>query len=92
VGETRFDFDACGCYVGVYGNYPVYGWCFVSDWRQVMARFKIDWTEELWQQVYIEAESEEQARELFWQGEFDNQLIELYGTEVQDSVLVEEVA
>lgn len=57
-----------------------------------MARFKIDWTEELWQQVYIEADSEEQARELFWQGEFDNQLIELYGTEVQDSVLVEEVA
>jgi len=57
-----------------------------------MARFKIDWTEELWQQVYIEADSEEQARELFWQGEFDNQQIELYGTEVQDSVLVEEVA
>lgn len=56
-----------------------------------MARFKIDWTEELWQQVYIEADSEEQARELFWQGEFDNQLIELYGTEIQDSVLVEEV-
>jgi len=57
-----------------------------------MARFKIDWTEELWQQVYIEADSEEQARELFWQGEFDNQQIELYGTEIQDSVLVEEVA
>lgn len=57
-----------------------------------MARFKIDWTEELWQQVYIEADSEEQARELFWQGEFDNQQIELYGTEVQDSVLVEGVA
>lgn len=56
-----------------------------------MARFKIDWTEELWQQVYIEAESEEKARELFWLGEFDNQLIELYGTEIQDSVLVEEV-
>lgn len=57
-----------------------------------MARFKIDWTEELWQQVYIEADSEEQARELFWQSEFDTQQIELYGTEIQDSVLVEEVA
>lgn len=56
-----------------------------------MAQFKVEWTEELWQRAYIEAESEEEAREKFWDGEcFET--AQNCGYEIQDSVDVEEVA
>ncbi len=36
-----------------------------------MTKYLISWTEEVWQNVVIEAESREQVRELFYSGEFD---------------------
>ena len=55
-----------------------------------MARFKVEWTEETWYRNYVEAESEDEVRELFAQGDcFEG--AEVFGIEVQDSVQIEEV-
>ena len=56
-----------------------------------MARFKIEWTEEVWYQLEVEADSEEQARELFWAGEYNLDEGTQTGGECQDSVIIEEV-
>jgi hypothetical protein len=53
-------------------------------------QYTVSYTVEKWRRVVIEAESEEQAREKFWAGEFDFDEVEEFGTEVQDGVDVEE--
>jgi hypothetical protein len=56
-----------------------------------MTRYRISWTEETWYRNWVEAESEDEARDKFAQGEcFDD--AEVFGIEVQDGVDVEEVA
>jgi len=55
-----------------------------------MATFKVEWTEETWYRNYVEAESEDEARDKFAEYEcFEG--AEVFGIEVQDSVLIEEV-
>jgi len=55
-----------------------------------MARFKIEWTEEIWNRVFIEADSSDEALEMFWLGEcFET--AQNCGYEIQDSVEIEEV-
>ena len=57
-----------------------------------MARFSVDWTEELWYRAVIEADTVEEAREIFWSGEFDaSDRGNLYNSEIQDSLQFEEV-
>lgn len=57
-----------------------------------MPRFSVDWTEELWYRAVIEADTVEEAREIFWSGEFDMaDTGNLYNSEIQDSVQFEEV-
>ena len=48
--------------------------------------YTISWTEENWYRVRIEAKSIEEARELFWAGEFDSAGVKNTGTEIQDGV------
>lgn len=54
-----------------------------------MPKYLISWTEELWYKQEVEADSEEQARDMLFNGEFE--WPDPYGTEIQDSVEVEEV-
>lgn len=55
-----------------------------------MATWKIDWTEEVWYRAVIEADTEEDARALFESGELWDEA-SVFGSEVQDSVEIEEV-
>jgi hypothetical protein len=52
-----------------------------------MAKYRVSWTEEIWLRTIIEADSEEQASEIFWADMPDG---ETYGGEVQDGVDIEE--
>lgn len=54
-----------------------------------MGKFQIEWTREEWYRVTIEADNEEQAREKFWEGEYENE--KKFGAEIQDGVEVKEV-
>lgn len=56
-----------------------------------MALYKIEWTEETWNRVFIEADSSEEAQNKFLLGEFPNDGIETFGAETQDGYDVEEV-
>jgi predicted ATP-grasp superfamily ATP-dependent carboligase len=49
-----------------------------------MTNYLVSWTEEIWYRVNIQANSVEEARELFWSGEFDTE--ESFGGEIQDGV------
>jgi len=51
-----------------------------------MDKYVVSWTEEIWQKVIIEAESEEEARELFYSGEYDIDSVKVTGGEIQDGV------
>ena len=55
-----------------------------------MTKYAVEWTEEVWKRVVIEAESEDQARELFWTGAYDDTFEYVTGGEIQDSVTIEE--
>jgi len=52
----------------------------------MMDKYVVSWTEEIWQKVIIEAESEEEARELFYSGEYDIDSVKVTGGEIQDGV------
>jgi hypothetical protein len=52
----------------------------------MMDKYVVSWTEEIWQKVIIEAESEEEARELFYYGEFNIDSVKVTGGEIQDGV------
>jgi hypothetical protein len=54
-----------------------------------MAKFQIDWTEEVWKRVTVEAESEEDVLTRFIEGEFED--VEPYGGDTQDSVDIQKV-
>ena len=53
-----------------------------------MTKYLISWTEEVWQNVVIEAESKEQVRELFYSGEFDMDTVKVTGGEIQDGIAI----
>ena len=57
-----------------------------------MAKFEIEWTEEVWYQKRVEADSKEDAMEKFWAGELDIDSSDSYGGEVQDSIEIMEVS
>jgi hypothetical protein len=54
-----------------------------------MAKYKITWTEEVWKETIIEANSEETAKAIWFDDDYDD--FEVVGQEVQDSLSVEEV-
>lgn len=56
-----------------------------------MTKYLISWVEEDWLNVLIEADSADEARDKFYNSEFDDQHIVHIGTELQDSVEVEEI-
>lgn len=56
-----------------------------------MAKFEIEFTEELWHRTVIEADSLEKAQELFWLGEVDFSQATIYGGEVQENIEIREV-
>ena len=56
-----------------------------------MSKYLISFTEENWYHITIEADSLEEAKELFWSGEFDNEDTLHTGTEIQESIDIEEV-
>ena len=54
-----------------------------------MPKYRVTWTEEQWYTEVIEADSEEQASEMVFNGGFE--WPPPYGFEIQDSIDVEEV-
>lgn len=56
-----------------------------------MSKYLISWTEEIWQNVVIESESKEEARELFYSGEFDMETVKVTGGEIQDGIDIDEL-
>ena len=60
-------------------------------WEDLMTKYLISWTEEVWQRVVIEAESKEQVRELFFSGEFDMDTVKVTGGEIQDGIDIDEL-
>ena len=55
-----------------------------------MKTYTIKYTYEKWYSVNVAAESEEQARELFFSGEFNDEDRVLIGEEIQDGIDIEE--
>jgi hypothetical protein len=53
-------------------------------------QYTVSYTVEKWRRVVVEADSEEQAREKFWAGDFDHEEVEEFGAEIQEGVDVEE--
>jgi len=56
-----------------------------------MKTYTIKYTYEKWYSINVAAESEEQARELFFSGEFNNEDRVLIGEEIQDGIDIEEI-
>ena len=56
-----------------------------------MASYLISFTEEEWYNISIEADSFEEAKEKFWSGDFDHEDIIHTGTEIQESIDIEEI-
>ena len=55
-----------------------------------MAHYVVDWTREVWYRSKIEADSLEEAREKFWSGDYDDEVDDIFGSEIQDSVEIRE--
>lgn len=53
-------------------------------------KYEIKYTEETWYRLEIEADSEEQARDKFFSGEWEEEPT-IFGGELQDGISVEEV-
>ncbi len=56
-----------------------------------MAKYLVKYQEENWYDVVIEAESEQEARDKFWEFDFDQNSARLVGEEIQENVEVEEL-
>jgi hypothetical protein len=56
-----------------------------------MAEFVVSYTEENWYRVIIEAETEQEARDKFWEFDFDQESAKLTGEEIQEGIYVEEL-
>jgi hypothetical protein len=57
-----------------------------------MPKFRIEWTEEFWYALEVEAESKEEVLDKFHGNEYDFDDAESLGSELQDSVTVEEIS
>lgn len=57
-----------------------------------MNTYKISYTLEHWYSVEVQADNEEQAKELFWRADFDQSSEKLTGLEIQDSIDIERIA
>ncbi len=55
-----------------------------------MAKYKVNYTIERWYAVEVEANSEEEARQKFYDGEYEDDSRDI-GSELQDSVQIEEL-
>jgi hypothetical protein len=55
-----------------------------------MPKYEIQWTDELWYKLTVEAESEEIALDKFLSNEYDLGDADLFGSELQDSITIEE--
>lgn len=55
-----------------------------------MGRYFIHWTEEVWHRSIVEADTEEDAYNTFWEGDFDFIDDQITGGEVQDSIEIME--
>lgn len=53
-------------------------------------KYEIKYTEETWYRLEIEADSEEQARDKFFSGEWEGEPT-IFGGELQDGISVEEL-
>ena len=51
-----------------------------------MNKFTVSWTEEVWQNVVIEADSKEEAVNKFWENDYDFSSTKITGGEIQDGV------
>lgn len=51
-----------------------------------MSNYVVSWTEETWYRVNIQANSEQEAREKFWNGDFDMDESKETGAEIQDGI------
>ena len=51
-----------------------------------MSMYSVEWTEEVWNSIVIEADTADAARELFLQGQFDGEKVKVYSTNRQDNV------
>jgi len=49
-----------------------------------MSEYKVEWTNEQWFRVTIEADSQEEAMDKFSMGEYENE--QMFGSEMQNSV------
>ena len=56
-----------------------------------MPKYLISFTEEDWYNITIEADSYEDAKEKFWQGDFDYEDVVHTGTEIQESIDIEAI-
>jgi len=56
-----------------------------------MAQFLVSYTEENWYRVVIEAKDEQEAKDKFWEFDFDVESAKLTGLEIQDGIDVEEL-
>jgi hypothetical protein len=58
----------------------------------LMPKYEIQWTDELWYRMTVEANSEDEALDTFHSGEYDLGNADLFGSELQDSVTIEEIS
>lgn len=56
-----------------------------------MAKYLISFTEEDWYNIVIEADSYEAAKDKFWAQDFDFEDIRHTGTEIQETIDIEEI-
>jgi hypothetical protein len=56
-----------------------------------VSKYRIEWTEEFWYSMEVEAESESQALDNFHSMKYDFDNAESIGQEIQDSIYIEEV-
>ena len=56
-----------------------------------MPKYRIEWTEEMWYSMEVEANSKEEALDRFHALDYDFGNAEMIGDEMQDSVTIEEV-
>ncbi len=51
-----------------------------------MGKYVVEFTDELWKRVVVVADSEDDAREKFWLGEFDVDAVEVFGGELDQDI------
>ena len=54
-----------------------------------MATYIVHWTEEVWHRAIVEADSQDEATQKFWDNDIDWATDSIVGSEIQDSVIAE---